>query len=409
MAKQKKIRVKMMVQGTMFNEVFDNEKDAETFRELLDLLKVGRFPANQHVKKFSVAKVWCEVIEDKKEDGLDKDTINNTLGPVLHFQDFMKRDISGVTPEEWVKRLESLTNLRTGAKLSIGTLERFAVVIKQVLEKAVELGVTGINPKRVSRKLLKAARSYGLPEKTCTAFTPEEIEQWMNSPEEDEPWVRLFARAALASFKRISELLALGWADIDFDKRQILINKMVTGGRFKYGLKAGRPAHYIEMNDELYEVFMSLKKYQKENGIDSDWVFHLVGYQKAREYPPEQGCPYRGRHIGRCSLVRRVKSDMKRAGLVPKKIHDLRRTAASIFFLESPLPYKETMLMLQKKLNHASLSSTEKYISISSEFLAMKMQKAQDERRIKELEAQTKVLELQAKIRELEDQLRSVA
>jgi integrase len=100
---------------------------------------------------------------------------------------------------------------------------------------------------------------------------------------------------------------------------------------------------------------------------------------------------------------------MKRAGLVPKKIHDLRRTAASIFFLESPLPYKETMLMLQKKLNHASLSSTEKYISISSEFLAMKMQKAQDERRIKELEAQTKVLELQAKIRELEDQLRSVA
>ncbi|MCK5883844.1 MAG: tyrosine-type recombinase/integrase [Bacteriovoracaceae bacterium] len=409
MAKKTKIRIKEMIQGIKFNEVFDNQKDAETFRGLLDALKTGRLPANQHQKQISLAKSWCAAYDEKREDGQDKGSLASFMKPVRLFQHLMKRNVMDITTDEFIEVYSTATNERTGGPLAVGTLERYVLILKQVLEKAVELGAVGINVKKLNKKLVKVARSMGLPEKEYTAFTPEEVTQWMASEEKDDAWVRLYVRFSLASFKRIGEILAIGWADVDFADRKILINKMITGGRFKWGLKNGRPAHHVKMDDELYEVLQKLKKYQKDNDIESDWVFSQGCSHELKQFPLDQKCPYRNKPVSRQTVCNRVHADIIRAGLAPKKMHDLRRTAASNFFISSPLTYKETMLILQVKLHHASLTSTEKYVSVSHDYLSNKMDEANNARTIRELEEKAQILELQLKIQNLEAQTRVAA
>ena len=76
MSKKKGIRIKQMVQGTLFDQTFDSQKEADVFVSLLETLKVGHLGSNQHQKQVSLAKAWCAVIEEKRDvDELDPETI----------------------------------------------------------------------------------------------------------------------------------------------------------------------------------------------------------------------------------------------------------------------------------------------------------------------------------------------
>ena len=114
MAKKIKIRVKEMIQGIKFNEVFDNDKDAETFRGLLDALKAGRLPANQHQKQISLAKSWCEAYDEKREDGQDKGSLDCFMKPVRLFGHLMRKNVMDIKPEEFIEVYSTATNMRKG-------------------------------------------------------------------------------------------------------------------------------------------------------------------------------------------------------------------------------------------------------------------------------------------------------
>jgi hypothetical protein len=90
----------MMVQGNRFDESFDSERDAQVFRDLLEMLKVGRLPANQHKKQISLAKSWCDVIDDKKDEDLDKGTIANYMMPINRFGHLLKSNVMDIPSDE---------------------------------------------------------------------------------------------------------------------------------------------------------------------------------------------------------------------------------------------------------------------------------------------------------------------
>lgn len=410
MSKKKGIRIKQMVQGTLFDQTFDSQKEADVFVSLLETLKVGHLGSNQHQKQVSLAKAWCAVIEEKRDvDELDPETIKAISSPLRLFGPLLMKNVMEISPEDFVGVFANATNVHTGKMLAMRSLEGYALTLKAVLTKASELGAKDIDVKKIYKKVMKVVKSLGVPEKKYTSYTPDEVDQLVNSEETLAPWVRLFERASLASFKRLGELLALGWLDLDFETRKIIINKQITGGNFKWGLKLGSPAHYVDMDDELYEVFTKLKKWQEENGIVSDWVFASTTKKNVKAFSAKTKCPYKGKPLSRMTVINEVKKDMVKAGVPTKKIHDLRRTAATLFYLKSDHNFKTTMLVLQGKLNHSSLGTTEKYISASSEYLLSRMNVVTNSKKIQELEEKAKILELELKVRRLEEELKKAA
>ncbi len=418
MAKKKKIRVKKMVQGVPFDQTFDTQKEADAFIKLLEALKVGHLGSNQHQKQISLAKAWCKLLDEKKEDDLDSKTIEGAMKPLRLFGDLLRKNIMDINPDEFVAVFEEARNFYNGKPLAMRTLENYALTFKEVLQVSIELGVTGISVKKINKRIMKVVKAIGVPEKVYTAYTRDEVDRLLSSKEIGPEWVRLYIRASLASFKRPGELMALGWPDINFDSRQILINKQITSGKFKSGLKSGGPAHYVEMDEELYSIFTRLKEIKEEQANDSDWVFSQLDGRNSKPFVGKDKPPYKGKPISRMSIKNYVQDDMRAAGVPVKKIHDLRRTAATLFYLESSLGYKMTMAILKKRLNHASLQTTEQYISISEDFLNEQIQKAKNtstssvtklSEKIKELEERKAILELELEVKQLEEKIKQAA
>lgn len=367
---RKKLRVKRMVNGTWIDITCKDQKEADSLNELVDQLQTPRLGCNQNEIKVSLARAVCGVLDDKKEDGLDYGTIKGVMKPIRLFKDYlMKEDVSAIPPHLFLEAFVNARNVYSDEVLAYRTLENYALTFKEILSKAVELGAAKIDVKKIMRPILSHIKTHGVLEKEYTSYSFEEIDTWLNSPETLDKWVRLYVRASLNTFKRQGELLAIGWPDVNWDTKKIYINKQVTGGRFKWGLKSGGAAHYIDIDDELYDVLISLKKWQEDNGIKSQWVFASPVHHQSKSFPSDQKCPYVGKPVSRMLVNLRVQDDMAKSGIKVKKIHDLRRTAATLYFLSSKHDYKTTMLILKKRLNHESLLTTEKYISVSAEYL----------------------------------------
>ena len=415
MEKKKTRRVKRMVQGITIDLTCGSVTEAETLNKLIDQLDTQRLGSNQHKKKISLAQAWCGLIDDKKEEGRDLGTIKRVMSPLRIFGDMLHRDVMDIEPKEFTDAFSKARNMHTGGPLAMRTMEGYAITLREVLKKSLELGAGEVEIKKINREIMKVVKSSGVPEKNYTSYTLEERDHWLNSPETLPPWVRLYVRASLASFKRGGELMGLGWPDVDFIKRRILINKQVTSGRFKWGLKAGGTAHYVEMDDELFEIFTKLKEWQVTAGIDSDWVFASTSKAQVAPFLLEQKSPYRGKPVSRMLIKLRVNEDMNAAEISLKKIHDLRRTAATLYFITSEADFKTVMMILQSKLNHSSILITQEYISASAEYIQSmvnkinKTGKSNLEKRLVELENEKRILELEIQVNKLKEELRLAA
>lgn len=123
---------------------------------------------------------------------------------------------------------------------------------------------------------------------------------------------------------RIGEAVALKWADIDWEAREIHIHRMESrvedeNGKLKVAIceytKKKSPAgdRYLPLSDYEINLFQAVKRINEEAGYsDGDFIFcDKEGRTKIRE-------------VDNC-----IRAQCIRAGIEVKSAHDIRRTVAS--------------------------------------------------------------------------------
>ena len=141
-------------------------------------------------------------------------------------------ELSEITPyvlQCYVTELLKCGNLRTGEGLSANSVNSIITVIQSTLKTAYSLGIIG---EYVGDKIKRPR----LSEKKVECFSISEqkkIEQYILNDEN----ARFFGvLLCLYTGLRMGEVLALEWADIDFSKAELRVNKTCHYGKGKDGI-----------------------------------------------------------------------------------------------------------------------------------------------------------------------------
>jgi integrase len=174
---------------------------------------------------------------------------------------------------------------------------------------------------------------------TAKALTEAELARFLTTAESFRPdYYPLFLTLARTGC-RPGEALALCWSDINFDQREILLERAFSCGQLG-PTKTGRP-RYLDMSLELASVLMQLyQKRQAQHGNRgelSKWVF-----LNSAGKPIDENRPRR--------VFAKV---LARAGLSNHTVYDLRHTFATLHLAKGhPITY------VSAQLGHASPSTT---------------------------------------------------
>lgn len=221
--------------------------------------------------------------------------------------------LSEVTPmavQMMVTKLMSRGNEKTGKGLSASTVNLLITLVQSSLEVAYSMGlVTEFSADKIKRPKIK--------EKPMTCFTLDEqkkIEAYIRSLQKPRLVGILLC---LYTGLRIGELMALEWNDIDFEKREMHINKSCTDGKNANGKfcrlvdtpKTETSIRTIPLPKQLIPI---LKDAKRKNGSryvvgDRDTVIAIRSYQRTFELLLKRlNIPHRGFHSLRHTFATRA-------------------------------------------------------------------------------------------------------
>lgn len=135
---------------------------------------------------------------------------------------------------------------------------------------------------------------------------------------------------------RVSEIAALKWADFDFEKRQLLVQRSIVNGRVD-DVKTEYSHDYVPLHDSLVEVLLawSSQAYPTEEG----WIF--ANPMTNRPYYPTE---IQKRHLRPLGI---------KLGIGPIGWHTFRHTYRS-WLDETGAPMK----VQQELMRHTSIQTT---------------------------------------------------
>ena len=215
------------------------------------------------------------------------------------------KDISPLEVEKYrAVRLRSVSKSSTNREMAL---------LKVMFNLAIDWGFVSENP---LRKVKMFSEKDNLKERVLTE--DEEARLLAASA----PHLRPIITGLLTTGARRSELMALRWISVDFERGTVLLTKT----------KAGRN-RVIPINAELHEVLTALKSRSK-----SEYVF------TGPEGRPVKSV--RGAFVSAC----------RRAGLKGLRLHDLRHTFATRLIRRGV-----DIITVQSLLGHSSVTTTQRY------------------------------------------------
>lgn len=308
--------------------------------ELVTALAAGQLPASPRLRFDTVAGWWLERFEAKVAAGerhprtleAHRYHLDHNLLPRL-----VSRRIAALGVEDVAALITELRAAGRSAKSTanaLGTLQgilRFARRRGWVPTDPVEL----LEPEERPRHPQRRQRVLGRPE----------IERLLDAC---SPPGRLLVATALYSGLRISEMLGLIWADVDF-------HRGVIGVRFQLSrAHRGSPAQRVATKTlaSVREVplvpqlagLLAAHKQATPFAASGDWVFAT-----------SRGTPYGQRNVARRVLQRAARSSgLDDEGWPPLRFHDLRHTFASHLIVDLELDVAQ----VSRILGHARITIT---------------------------------------------------
>ncbi len=244
-----------------------------------------------------------------------------------------------------VEDVQGFKAAKLAEDLSPLTVKLFLRVIRQMLSHAVDWGYLRHNP-------AQKVKDPKIPRQEMDCLTPEEVRALLDGVQNDDmlrKWYPLFLTAVTTGL-RINELLAMKWANLDWNRGQYFVRETLTRKtelqeRKFAQTKTESSAQPVDVTpaclDALREhkarqdkeKFKAGKKYQ-----DQDLIF-----------ASSKGTP-----LDDMSLVKQVfHPALSAAGLRHIRFHDLRHTCASLLIHQG-----ESVKYVQRQLRHASAQIT---------------------------------------------------
>lgn len=218
-----------------------------------------------------------------------------------------------------------------GKKIALGTVRKTIVILNQIMAYAVRHRLIDFNPVRDAERPRRQGKEG--EEKSISILTPEQIQAFIEAVEEQK--YRTLFLVAIMTGARQGEVLGLKWADVDFQKKQIAINRTFNTGRFFTPKTKGS----IRRIDLAPMVMKELAAWRlKSGGKDEDLVFSN-----------ETGGPMNYSNM----VQRHFFKALKKSGLQRIRFHDLRHSYASLLLAQG-----ENIKYVQTQLGHSSPTVT---------------------------------------------------
>lgn len=263
-----------------------------------------------------------------------------------------------------IQRLRT-THLRNyfdglAATLSPVTVEQHYILLQRILDGAVRERIIGVNVAREMVGKPKSRRQRGEDsheEAMLHCWDVDEVQTFLHTCETAELWELALYTLALDAGERRGELLGHTWADVDWERGDIGVERSLTrGGRDPiFGPTKGKRRRRHKLMPETLALLRRLRKHQLELRMrlgPLQWHDHNMIFAQEpsrRTNSDTWGCPILPNHIGQRSFARLV----KRAGVKPIKFHGLRHTCATMRLSDGQPPHEVSAL-----LGHKTVATT---------------------------------------------------
>jgi integrase len=235
-----------------------------------------------------------------------------------------------------VKR-EQAVRVGNDRKLSKNTVRLIRACLSVILAEAVDDGLIDSNPATLPtrrRGKKKAAQVVLRP------LEEDELAQLLQSARENDPeYFPLFLLLARTGL-RPGEAFALEWADLDFTKRKISVERALSAGQV--GTTKTGTAREVDMSQELTVTLSALYRMREAQTLKYKWgdVPDLVFVNAQRGYLDES------------RVRKRFARALKAAGVGGHRLYDLRHSFASHLIAKAPITY------VAAQLGHADSTTT---------------------------------------------------
>ncbi len=237
------------------------------------------------------------------------------------------RKLSAITKQE----IQSLHE-KIGSENGFYQANRLLARIHIIYNKAIEWGWEGINPAHGIKKFKEKSRDRFLH--------PDELPLFFESLDKEEnDTIRDYIYVSLFTGVRRSNVLAMRWEEIQFERREWLVPETKNGEHLR--------VHLIETVIDILKT--RLEKYGKR-----EWVFEGSG-KTGHLMEPKMGW----------------KRILERAGIKDLRLHDLRRTLGSWQAATGANSF-----MIGRSLGHKSSQSTAVYARLNIDPVRDSVEKA---------------------------------
>ena len=248
-----------------------------------------------------VAQDWLKY----KRPNIRETTYENNQQVInTHLVMFNNLKISSIT----IAAIEKFFSYLQETGLKIATMRRIINVVNQIMGYAVRHRMIDYNPVRDAERPRRTIHEGD--EQIIKVIPPERIKGFLDAV--DDYKFRVMFLMAVMTGARQGELLGLKWSDIDFDKKQIHIERTFNHGRF-FSPKTKQSRRSIDLAPIVVKEIRKWKISQPTNKQD------LVFPNKKGEPMLCNGYVHKPFHEAR-----------KKAGLQKLRFHDLRHTYASL-------------------------------------------------------------------------------
>ncbi len=240
---------------------------------------------------------------------------------------WFQRKISGITKQEILSLHE-----KVGKENGLYQANRLLARIHIIYNKAIEWGWEGMNPAQGVKKFKEKSRDRFLH--------PDELPRFFESlDKESNDTIRDYIYVSLFTGVRRSNVLAMRWEEVNFERKEWLIPET----------KNGEP-----LRVHLIETVMDILKARAQRYGKNEWVFEGTG-ETGHLMEPKAGW----------------KRILDRAGIKDLRLHDLRRTLGSWQAATGANSF-----MIGHALGHKNVQSTAVYARLNLDPVRDSIEKA---------------------------------
>lgn len=194
-----------------------------------------------------------------------------------------------------------------------------------------------LNPVVGITKRLQLHRDRGVE---VEPLTKGEVSLFLDTCQAHAPDHYPFFLCAFRTGMRLGELLGLGWGEVDWQGKFIVVRRSYKLGRTT-PTKTGR-VRRVDMSDQLMEVLRALYTQRKREALEKGTgeVIETIFYRN-------------GKHMEQNYIRRVFKRLLAKAGFREIRLHDIRHTFASLLLSDGASP-----VYVKEQLGHTSIQIT---------------------------------------------------